>query len=133
MSSERQHEEAAAPGGRWILFRRILLGVSLLLSFGCCFGSGLFFGIMRGERFGYNRQYQQERELIEPILAKDPAFAAVEIHIRSNGGIFLSGEVPTTEDSARLRELVVRAVGEPRAKEILLAVHSRSGDIKSLR
>jgi hypothetical protein len=70
----------------------------------------------------YNEQYHRERELVEPILANDPAFADVRLGQRSSGGIWLEGTVPTERDRSRLREAIVRAVGESRADEILIAV-----------
>jgi hypothetical protein len=133
MRTTGNDETEEAADRRQVFLRWVLWTWLAVVCLGGCFGLGLFYGLMRGTEEGYRRQYQQERELVEPILAKEPAFAEVAIHRRSNGGIYLLGQVPTAQDYSRLRESVIRAVGEPRAKEILLAVDARSGDIDSLR
>jgi hypothetical protein len=79
---------------------------------------------MRGVQQCYQDQYFRERELIEPIL-RQPQYSRVELGQRSNGGIYLVGDVPTRAELDHLREAIVRAVGESRAQEILLAVHAR--------
>ena len=76
----------------------------------------------RGDLWGvgaryHRRRYLEEREALAPILAGDPAFAGVEVHEKSDGGVFLTGAVPTPEDRERLRASVARALGEKRSKE----------------
>lgn len=83
---------------------------------------GFGFGILYTEQRGYQQRYLEEREQIEPILASDPAFKKVWCSRRSNGGVALDGTVPTQVDHDRLRERIVRAVGENRTKEIVLSV-----------
>jgi hypothetical protein len=96
--------------------------------FGICFlicfigGVGFAFGRLSAEGGAYNKQYHEERVLIEPLLATDPAFSKVQCSARSNGGVALVGTVPTQADRDRLREWIVRFVGEKRADEIVLAV-----------
>ena len=125
MSDEPHPAQDEQCARRWNLSRRVLIVFAALLSFGCCFGTGLGLGVMIGEQNRYTEQYRRERGLVEPILAGDPAFAGVDILPRSNGGICLIGDVPAHQDFARLREALTRAVGEPRAEEILIAVGPR--------
>lgn len=94
---------------------------SLVLPFSC-FGVGLILGALYGSLNTYHLRYLEERAIIAPILAKDPAFAAVEIHERSDGGVWLLGEVPAPEDRERLRTSVTRALGESRSKEVMAGV-----------
>lgn len=70
-------------------------------------------------------QYHKEREFLEPLVASDPAFAELTLCQRSSGGCDLVGVVPTQADRDRLRERVIRAFGEKRAEEIVLAVMVR--------
>ena len=100
--------------------RRVLLAAGVTLALGFCLCSGLVAGLLGGERGAYHRRFQEERDAIVPLLAGDPAFAGVELHDYSAGGMYLLGEVPTAEDLGRLRAVVVRAVGERRARELLL-------------
>lgn len=104
------------------VFRQLMLIAGGLLALGLCFGSGLVIGLMRGTRDTYHLRYLEEREAIVPAIGSDPAFARVEVEERSNGGVELVGEVPTPADLDRLRGLVVRTLGEPRANEAMLAV-----------
>lgn len=54
----------------------------------------------------------EERELLAPILAADPAFKNVTLEKMSSGGVNLQGEVPTTADRERLEKLVAARIGE---------------------
>lgn len=113
----------AAPSGRvtwWVL---VVTGLALCSAFSC--GVGGFVGAVVGELSGYHRRYLDERDQILPKLMADPAWNAVTIHERSNGGIWLSGEVATSADHDRLRALVTRQLGELRAKDSLLGVKIR--------
>ncbi len=78
---------------------------------------------MIGNDRAYKLRYDEEREAVEPILRSNPVFAGVEIQRRSNGGIWLSGEVPTTADRDQLREALTRAIGERRAREAVYGVN----------
>lgn len=89
----------------------------------CMFGCGFGFGVVYSELSTYARQYGKERELIDPTLASDPAFANLQCNQRSNGGVSLSGTVPTWDDRDRLRERLTRLVGEGRGSEIVRTVH----------
>jgi hypothetical protein len=103
---------------------------------GCagCFGYGVVFilgAIVGGclsngvTRIALNqlsrvKQYEDERDAVAPVLARDPAFKDVHIGELSVGGIWMTGSVPTTADKNRLKELVMRALGEPRATELVV-------------
>lgn len=87
-----------------------------------CSGAALLLGAVGGERGAYHRRYLEEREVLAPVLASDPAFAGVELDERSRGGVDLIGEVQSPDEMERLRGAVTRAVGEARAKEMLLGV-----------
>jgi hypothetical protein len=76
---------------------------------------GVILGAVAGERGRYHARYREEREAVVPAIEKDPAFKAVEIEEKSDGGIELSGSVPTPADRKRLEEIVMRAIGETRA------------------
>jgi hypothetical protein len=105
-----------------ISIRRTFLisGATLLLS--CCFGSGVLVGVFSNEGQRKRDQYDRERALITPILAEKPDFANIRIEPMSAGGIYLVGTVPTKLDHEQLQEKIVRAVGESRAREIMVAV-----------
>ncbi len=92
---------------QWLL---LVTGSILALAF--CAGAGFLVGAIVGEGGSYHRRYLEERDLLAPALTVDPAFARVEIFERSNGGVFLVGEVPSAADLERLRGVVVRAIGE---------------------
>ena len=96
---------------------RGLVVVGWLLSCTLCFGCGLAYGLLRGTGEAYGRRYDEERDRVVPVLSADPAFARVALGPRSDGGISLSGEVPSQADLDRLRAQVARQVGEPRARE----------------
>jgi hypothetical protein len=98
------------------------VGCGAILGTALGFAAGMACGLLLGDLNSYFRQYQVERELIDPILASDPAFRELQCSQRSNGGINLRGAVPTEADRDRLRERIVRAVGEKRADEIMYGV-----------
>ena len=102
--------------------RWLLLVTGLLLSFGFCLSSGVIVGLLGGERGAYHRRYLQERAAVEPALAGDPAFAEVQVGERSDGGVYLLGEVPTPADMERLGAVVTHAIGERRAKVAMCGV-----------
>jgi hypothetical protein len=65
-----------------------------------------------------HKLYEDERNTVAPTIAKDPAFKGVDIGEDSEGGVWIVGYVPTTADKNRLKELVVRALGERRAERV---------------
>jgi hypothetical protein len=100
----------------------VLLIAGALLALGLSFGAGLVIGLVAGNRDAYHRRYLEEREAIAAAVAADPAFGRVEVVERSAGGVDLVGEVPATGDLDRLRQLLIRRLGEHRAHEAMLAV-----------
>lgn len=119
----------APPAQAGLTARRLLLVAGSLLAIGFCFSSGVVVGLLGGEGGAYHRRFLEEQQSIAPLLAGDPAFAGVELHEYSAGGVYLVGEVPTAEDLSRLRAGVVRAVGERRAMEAMRGVRAkRMGD-----
>ena len=106
----------------WRRVALILGGVTICSS---CFGCGLTIGLLFGDVQHYKQQYLEEKELVAPILASDPAFSRVELEPRPGGGILLFGAVPTSDDKDRLRDKTTRAVGERRAREIVRGVDSK--------
>lgn len=82
-------------------------------------------GLLGGEGRAYQRRYLEEREALTPVLAGDPAFAAVEIHKYSAGGVYLTGDVPNAADLGRLRSNVEQAIGARRANAALSSVAVR--------
>jgi hypothetical protein len=120
-NAERAQQRGYSRGCSWALW-----GFGILLSFGFCFGLGFAMGLGIGEQRKYTEQYHRERELVAPILASDPAFTEIAISQRSNGGIWLSGVVPTPQDISRLRESLIRAVGALRTEQLLSGIRLRS-------
>ena len=55
---------------------------------------------------------------MKPILESEPAYAGVVIQEYSGGGIWLSGEIDTEKDFARLKDQFERTVGSVRAKSM---------------
>lgn len=107
------------------LWRRVALA-GAVGSFGCgTFSCGIGFGLIYRTEQVYQEQYLRERELLEPLLASDPAFADVRCHRRSNGGAFLGGTVPARADHDRLCERLTRLVGEARARELVIGASAR--------
>jgi hypothetical protein len=103
----------------------LTLGALFLLGIGFFFVVGFVVGQLLGTRQLEHGWYLEEKEVLTPVLAGDPAFAAVEICEESSGGVYLAGKVPTPEDLARLRSSVGRALGEHRAKDMLYAVEAK--------
>lgn len=116
------HDDSAAvrtprPWG-WIL---ITAGIGLLFAFGT-FSVGVLIGTLIGEQGADHRRYEEERGLIEEALASDPLIDRIVIEPRSSGGVQVSGSVRTQAEHERLREFFARAVGEPRAAELIAGV-----------
>ena len=101
--------------------RRALLIASGLVVCGVCFGCGLLAGLAGSEQKGYQRRTEQERAVVAPLLAADPAFARLELEPRSDGGVLLYGSLQAA-DLKRLRVVLARAVGEGRADEVMMAI-----------
>jgi hypothetical protein len=83
--------------------RTTLLAIGLLLGLMLSCAVSLFVGLLLGQRSAEHRQFLDERELIGPVLASDPAFADIQIHENAGGGVFLVGVVKSAEDLERLR------------------------------
>lgn len=76
-------------------------------------------GIVAKERWTYHQRYLYESRIVAPILQQDPSFANLEISEVSNGGINLSGTVPTAVDKQRLGDLISKNLGEHRREDLL--------------
>jgi hypothetical protein len=63
--------------------------------------------------------YEQERDDIAAVLAKDPAFKDVTIGEYSAGGIVLLGRVPTDADLTRLRSAAAKVIGGRLASRVV--------------
>jgi hypothetical protein len=89
---------------------------------------GIWFGAWAMATSIWHERYIQERNALDaivPPIAKDPAFKDVHITEESSGGAWISGYVPTTADKKRLRELVIRALGERHGENQMTHVHAR--------
>jgi hypothetical protein len=71
--------------------------IRVVFRFACfvALGAGFVAGILRGIMDAYHHRYLESREAVAPVLAAEPAFAGVELSMRSSGGISLTGRVPT--------------------------------------
>lgn len=102
----------------------VLVAAWLLCTF-CCFWlaipTGQFLEQSRAER----RRYEEEKRLLEPVLAADPAFANLSISQSAYGVAVISGDVPTEADRERLREVVTQALGKAGATKVLRHVEPR--------
>jgi hypothetical protein len=105
--------------------RRFIFILGALVALGFCFLCGLVIGLVAGNSEAYHRRYLEERAVIAPIVADDPAFARVSVEELSSGGIYLVGEVSTPEDLERLRGRVEQAIGELRVRDAMRAVDVR--------
>jgi hypothetical protein len=81
--------------------------------FGIVFGgvAGLLIGGVAADRNLYHKRYLEERSAFAPLIESDSAFKAVAINERSDGGIWVSGSVPTDADKKRRQELLTRSIG----------------------
>ena len=81
---------------------------------------GVFIGAIKGEALIRHEQYERERQLVEPILRRDPAFADVDLSERSTGGIDLTNMLSLKPgDRSRLHDLIAKELGKSRADELL--------------
>jgi hypothetical protein len=103
---------------------RVLRGTTnvLILVFGCFVF--LMIGVFVGGNGPKHDRYDEERALIQPILLRDPAFAGVTIDERTwgGGGAELGGEVTNPADATRLREAIIRRIGESRAADLVRGI-----------
>ncbi len=84
---------------------------------------GYLVGGLRGEADAYRRQCQEQRAALDAILASDPAFARLKVGPGCDAGwVALEGRVERGEAWVRLRQAVVRALGEKRAEFALAPV-----------
>lgn len=103
----------------------MLLGVVFALALGLCMGAGFFVGLLVGEQSTYHRRFKEEQQALAPVLAADPIFAELQLQEYSGGGVLVSGEVPTVKDLARLKEVVIRVLGEQQAKQAMSNVSAK--------
>ncbi len=104
------------------MFRRLPLIAGCLLALGLSFVTGGVIGWGRSNLQMYHNRFEEERSFVAPIIADNPAFANVQICERSNGGIYLLGEVDSQEDLELLRNQMLKALGELRVAQVMLAV-----------
>jgi hypothetical protein len=89
----------------------VVLGIFCALSF--------WAGVIYKEVEGYRYQTRREEALIEPILKSDAAYSHIGFGNYSGGGAVLYGYVASENDLSRLREAIIRAVGETHTERIL--------------
>jgi hypothetical protein len=91
---------------------------------GCVSG---FLTVVAIQGSSHDRRYEYERDAVAPVIAKDPAFKDVHVSEDSDptGGAYISGYVPTTADKKRLKDLVIRALGERHGEYLMRPVHAR--------
>jgi hypothetical protein len=78
---------------------------------------GYLVGGLRGEGDAHRRQCEEQREALRAVLASDPAFARLEVSPSCDAGwVTLLGRVGRGEAWVRLRQAVIRALGEKRAE-----------------
>ena len=84
---------------------------------------GFVAGALTGEDGAYRRHCDEQRDALRAVLASDPAFARLEVSSGCDGGwVTLQGRVERGQSWVRLREAVVRALGEKRAENALSLV-----------
>jgi hypothetical protein len=67
----------------------------------------------------FERRYAEDRKLVAPVLAADPAFQRIVTVNFPVAGICLDGPVETRDDYDRLRAEMVRLFGEPRIGHVM--------------
>jgi hypothetical protein len=112
MSDEGVRSEREGCAGAGLFVAGVVLG-------GIVFGA---IGLFVGERGQQVARYEEERNIVSPELAKDPAFKSVTVNEYSGGGIWLGGNVHTSADKKRLRELLTRLIGEHRTTYAMAGV-----------
>jgi len=91
----------------------MLIGSAVGLYAGCEYGQ------FRALHNDYERRYEEERQLVAPILAADAAFLRIVTVNFPVAGICLAGYVPSQKDYDRLREKIIRLFGESRVGHIM--------------
>jgi hypothetical protein len=105
--------------------KRFFFGGMLFgLTLGCVVGFGV--GWLRRSGEVMRERYEEERKVVAPVLASDPAFGRIAIEPKSDGGIVIMGAVKSPEDKQRLRGELVRCFGESRAQILLYGVDVES-------
>jgi hypothetical protein len=101
---------------RFFFRKRIVLicFFACVVCFGCLVSFGV--GILIGEGNKYQHRYEEERLAVEPLISSSPAYRGIEIHRRSNGGIYLAGEI-CRSDLPAFKEGLTKVLGKTRAEE----------------
>jgi hypothetical protein len=113
-------------GQGWGLILAALLGA--LFGGFICLLVGLWFGAWAIDTTLRHSRYVEERDALDaivPPIAKDPAFKDVHITEESSGMAWISGYVPTTADKKRLKDLIIRALGERHGEYLMKPVRVR--------
>ncbi|MBC7856911.1 MAG: hypothetical protein IAF94_26065 [Pirellulaceae bacterium] len=108
----------------WLPLIIVVVVVALLLLVPIGLGVGLIAMIIAEGR-AYHEQYLQEKAVIVPILASDPAFKDLEEHEYSGGGAYITGRVDRQEDMENLRDRLAAPLGEHRADDLVRGVYTR--------
>jgi hypothetical protein len=116
LPSDSDEAKSSLVAWRLFVFACLLLGFGLLLP-----AAGLVGIIIDGFSNNHHR-YLEEGDAIARLVAADPAFSEIEILEDSRGGVYLSGDVATPADLARLRSAVVQAIGEGQAQKAMSGV-----------
>ena len=103
---------------------RRLLTVAGTLAAGCgCLGTSFVAGCIKGGEDVIDARYWRDRQLIDPLLGRDPAFAGLRVGpLSGDQGFVLHGRVPNADDLLRLRAQVTRLFGGGRERDILAGV-----------
>jgi hypothetical protein len=88
---------------------------------------GLVIGSYAGYQYGqfhalhrdFERRYEEDRGLVAPLLAADPAFRRIVTENFPVAGICLAGPVESQEDLRRLHGEMARLFGERRVGHIM--------------
>jgi hypothetical protein len=92
-------------------------------------------GLCAGAKVGYEygryteglmeleQRYKKEQNLVDPVLAADPAFKRIATLNFPVAGLCLQGPLQTQDDFDLLRTEVIRLFGEPRSAHIMQDVH----------
>jgi hypothetical protein len=113
-------------GQGWAVIVAALLGA--LCGGFICLAVGIYSGAWAIDTALRHARYVEERDALDaivPPIAKDPAFKDVHITEESSGIVWISGYVPTTADKKRLKDLVIRALGERHGESLMTHVHAR--------
>jgi hypothetical protein len=110
------------------MWKRLAIVGLLVISHVVVFFAGRLVGMEIGDLRVKQRRFEAERRLIEPVLASDPAFSAVEAGMSSyDGAAYLSGQVDDEAELDRLRSEMVRQFGRVKVDELIYAVSTDDG------